>query len=376
MAQKLTRIIGLGILMLSSGPAGAQAPAAPRGDDNAPSGTTPSDNAPSDTTPSDNETAPRDAAPSQSLAAESTGSISAEQAAADALIEQGIELRKRGEDLQAVATFERALKSFDSGRGLAQLALGEQALGRWLDAREHLQSALGRSADPWIAGHRATLLAALEVIDAHLGSLELSCDVSGAEVVVDGRPLGRTPLAGPLLLEAGQNVIQLSAKGYFAITREVQIDVGRLSRVEVHLTPRPPPTASLAPNAARGSNGLSGTQPASNLSFEIVQYSSFGLAALGLTAGVTGYVMRERNVRIYNDDARCSTAEGTSRSDECPDEAAAWRLGEGLAIGGFAAAGVFGALGVYLTLRGSAPARDTAWSCDVGPLAASCARHF
>jgi tetratricopeptide (TPR) repeat protein len=348
-------MIGLSILVLSSGRVSAQPAAAPTAE-------------PPSAEP------PSASAASEGVTAGDADTVEARQAAAEALIEQGIALRKRGEDLQAVATFERALKSFDSGRGLAQLALGEQALGRWLDAREHLQAALARSTEPWIAEHHATLTAALDVIDAHLGSLELSCNVVGADVVVDGRPLGRTPLPGPLLLEAGQNVIQLSAEGYFAITREVQIDAGRLSRVEVHLTPRPAPTASVMPNAARGSNAPPSTEPSNSL--QIVRYSSLGLAALGVSVGLTGYLIRERNVRLYNDDSRCSTEEGLSRSVECPDEAAAWRLGEGLAIGGFAAAGVFGALGVYLSLRGSGTAGDTAWSCGLGPLAASCTRHF
>jgi hypothetical protein len=90
------------------------------------------------------------------------------------------------------------------------------------------------------------------------------------------------------------------------------------------------------------------------------------LATLGATIGITGYVIREVNVKVYNDNSRCATVDGASRSEECKDEAAAWRWGEAAAIGGFSAAGVFGALGLYLWLnRPETPAgRDLACAFD------------
>ncbi len=95
----------------------------------------------------------------------------------------------------ALAAFERAWALGGSFRALAQIALAEQALGHWREAYEHLASALRHTDDPWISAHHATLDVALREIASRLGAVEVSCNVHGAEVRVDGRVVGKTPLA-------------------------------------------------------------------------------------------------------------------------------------------------------------------------------------
>jgi tetratricopeptide (TPR) repeat protein len=175
-------------------------------------------------------------------------------ASADALIQKGIDLRKAGEDRQALAEFERAFSLYGSVRALAQMALAEQALGLWREAHEHLQRALLTTDDPWIEEHRATLDAAAGEIASQLGSLEISCNVAGAAVRLNGVVLGLTPLSSPVPLVAGANVIVVSKPGFFEMVRQVNIDAGRLSRLNVVLTPGPtespvPPTAWSHPRA-------------------------------------------------------------------------------------------------------------------------------
>jgi hypothetical protein len=93
--------------------------------------------------------------------------------------------------------------------------------------------------------------------------------------------------------------------------------------------------------------------------------------------GATGYVIREVNVKLYNNDSRCAMDSGARRSEECKDEAAAWRSGEVAAIAGFSAAGVFGALGLYLWLnRPETPGRaDLACAFDPS-IALRCGGRF
>src|SRR6185295_18990919 len=121
----------------------------------------------------------------------------------EAIIERGIELRRTGQDRLALVWFERALAVDGSVRALAQVALAEKALGLWPEAQQHLQQALRQNGDPWIVEHRATLEAASREISSQLGSLEISCNVDGAEVRLDGQFLGQTPLTQPLPLVAG-----------------------------------------------------------------------------------------------------------------------------------------------------------------------------
>jgi len=53
---------------------------------------------------------------------------------ADAALKRGIDLRRRGDDAQALAEFQRAYAWYRSARALAQIGFAEQGLGRWHDA--------------------------------------------------------------------------------------------------------------------------------------------------------------------------------------------------------------------------------------------------
>lgn len=313
-------------------------------------------------------------------------------AAADALLRQGIDLRKANDDRGALAAFEKAFTLAGSPEALAQMALAEQALGHWVEAHEHMRQALEDTDQPWIAGHRATLEAALREMASRLGTLELSCNVDGALVRVDGRVLGKTPLDGPAYLLAGQSVIQVLAPGYFDVTRQVYVDAGALSRLDVSLTPTEAGSAapssdsgdsagpradsqlapalpqSTAPGAAHGAGEASAK--------DFLMYGSLGVAALGLSIGVAGYGLREVNVRVYNDDALCAAQVGPRRSEECPGEAKRVRLGEAMAIGGFSAAGVFGALAGYLWLDTPRAMGTAGLGCDIGLGSIRCSGRF
>jgi tetratricopeptide (TPR) repeat protein len=307
----------------------------------------------------------------------------------EALVDQGIELRKRGDDRLALAAFERAWQLGGSGQALAQLALAEQALGRWLDAYEHLEAALLYAEDAWILGHRQTLEGALKEITSRLGALEITCNLDGAEVRLDGRLLGRTPLRGAVRVVAGESVIRMSAQGYFDVARQVQVDAGGLARLDVTLTPSVPVAVALTGSAAGNASqstvaGSARVPPMKEVSAALsneagssvrdtLLYSSLGLAGLGLSAGVTGYVIREVNVKLYNDDERCSQALGVRRSDECGGEAAAWRSAEIISVAGFSTAGVFGLMALYLWLDRPPSQPDTRLACGIGMSTASIA---
>lgn len=315
---------------------------------------------------------------------------------ARSFIEQGVQLRKAGADREALAAFERARALEDSAEVLAQIALAEQALGRWGEAAEHLARALNLPGyDAWISKHRPALENALREAQARLGMLEVSCNVAGAELRLDGRVLGHTPLAEPIRLMAGESVIQISAPGHFEVTRLVQIDAGNLSRLEVVLIPRPTAggdrqgtagaelpgtewhTGKLLHEARRGPRTLvADSGPARNSASNVLMYTSLGLAVAGVALGTTGYVMREINVRLYNDDSRCSTTLGVRRSQECPSEAAAWHRGEVLAIAGFSAAAAFGSAALVLWLEQPRAPKQSRFGCVPGAAALVCQGRF
>jgi hypothetical protein len=155
---------------------------------------------------------------------------------ADAALKRGVELRRRGDDAQALVEFQHAFSWYRSARALAQIGFAEMALGRWRDAEEHLGQALADADDDvWVRRNRATIDQSRAAVASHLGSLEVLGSPEGAELRVDGRLVGRLPLARPIRVAAGDVGVELRAAGYLPSSRPVTITAGQLSRETITL---------------------------------------------------------------------------------------------------------------------------------------------
>jgi tetratricopeptide (TPR) repeat protein len=181
------------------------------------------------------------------------GSNVAPTANADAerLIGEGIGLRERGLDAEALQRFERAYVLAPTARAMAQRGLAEQALGRWLDAEAHLESSLADKADAWIRQHRITLEGSLLNVRRRIGTLQVQGGQPGAEVRLEGRLVGRLPLAAPLRAVAGRVTLEVTLEGHYPIRREVDIEGGAIATETIELAPLPQQlmAAAVAPPA-------------------------------------------------------------------------------------------------------------------------------
>ena len=74
----------------------------------------------------------------------------------EALIRQGVEMRRQGDDLKAHGYFQRAYDIARTPRSAAQLGLADLAIHDNLAAEQHLSEALA-SSDPWVRQNRPVL---------------------------------------------------------------------------------------------------------------------------------------------------------------------------------------------------------------------------
>ncbi len=128
-----------------------------------------------------------------------------------------------------------------------QIARCQVELGRWVPAGGQLRLASRAGVTPRekIEPLRRRIEAAL------LGSgsgerpivkppvLSVTSEPTGARVLVDGQPVGTTPL-GPLATTAGEHTLRVEAPGYVAVERTVTLQPGEPQRLEVVLPPLPP----------------------------------------------------------------------------------------------------------------------------------------
>jgi hypothetical protein len=183
-------------------------------------------------------------------------------AAADAaaLIQEGVALRRRGDDAAALRLFEQALQIEPSPKALAQVGLAEQALGRWAMASEHLHRALEDASDPWIKKNRATISEALNRVDDRVGQLEILGGSPNAEVRINGLTHGKLPLAHPIPVSTGTVTIGLAAPGFVSVQRT--IDVRAHQTVRESFDALVPLSSQNTPSAPMAAAGTSATEPA------------------------------------------------------------------------------------------------------------------
>jgi hypothetical protein len=109
-----------------------------------------------------------------------------------------------------------------------------------------------------VAKNLATLKAQLATAKSQIGELYVIGEPAGAEVVVNGKSVGRLPLSGPVRLDKGRVDVQVRAAGYAPLSDSVTMVGGkredrsyRLQREAVAVAPPPPPPTTTAPPAAK-----------------------------------------------------------------------------------------------------------------------------
>jgi hypothetical protein len=204
----------------------------------------------------------------------------------EALIRQGLDLRRAHRDAEALELFRKAYAIHATPRARAQIALAEQSLGQWVAAEADLRTAL-ESDDAWVLRNRASLEEARSFVATHLGWLTVSSSVQ-ARLSVNGTPAGATPMKDPLRVVAGTALLRVEADGYVTVDRSVRVEPGEHAAEFVALAPES--TRASAPpahedDAARGAAPPL-RPPAADSPSRPVPWAALSAAAVG-AAGVT-----------------------------------------------------------------------------------------
>ncbi len=301
-------------------------------------------------------------------AARASGSDDAER-----LIRHGIELRKAHDDEGAARAFQQAYDQVHTPRAAGQLGLAEQALGRWEDAERHVGEALHATGDAWVAKNRATLDEALGTIEAHLGRIEVLGDPEGAEVSVNGRAVGKLPLADAVRVSAGQVDVEMRSPGYLPVQRTLTIVGGQYQRLVLHLAKEAPPEVTTGGAKPAGAEAAVGAGPGSGAvtpivtstpaeappsqARTVVKWSAAGLAVVGLAVGVTATILHANNVSKFDAHSpTCAVKNGMgvgsdgNPNPDCQSLLSAYQNDTTWAIVGFAGAGAFAVTWLVLQL--------------------------
>lgn len=167
---------------------------------------------------------------------------------ADALFSKGKALYASGKTREAYETLSAAWGSKKSYDIAANLGSAELTLAMYRDAAEHFSYALRTFP---ATGNKKQLAATKQLFEkarAHVGGLTIKVSVDGAEVFVDGKSIGHSPIQDQIFVDAGERAIEAKLAGYEPSTQTVKLANGGSQAIVVTLAPTaPPPVASASP---------------------------------------------------------------------------------------------------------------------------------
>jgi hypothetical protein len=199
----------------------------------------------------------------------------------EALIREGVELRKQGQDARAEGYFRRAYELAKTARAAAQLGLSELAVGDYLHAEEHLSEALAHR-DAWILQHLQVLEDSREVVRRNLFHVVIAGLPADAIVTIEGNPERRLPSAEAWLEPGSPATLRVEGPGRQPAHVRVAGSAGETRSVTLELRPvvqAPAVVAGFRPGGAADRTASAGRP---------LRIAGVTTAVVGVAAGIVG----------------------------------------------------------------------------------------
>ena len=156
--------------------------------------------------------------------------------AAKELFRRGVALYEAGDVERALDLFLRSRAEFRSSQNTIDAAVCLDRLGRHDEALEMYEDALtlGGELD---ADDRQRIARATAALLPKIATLDVSSNVPGGVVTIDGRARGKLPLSSPIRVVAGHRIVRVLAPGYATFERAVDVSSGSTTKLDAALAP-------------------------------------------------------------------------------------------------------------------------------------------
>jgi tetratricopeptide (TPR) repeat protein len=175
---------------------------------------------------------PAPAAPQQPAATDPSAAAKEE---ARQRFDQGLALFEDGDFRLALIEFERAYALVPDYRVLYNIAQVNIQLGRYAKARSALEEYVEKAGTALPESRAAGVKDDLKMLAARTAHLSITSNPAGAEIILDDTIVGTSPLAEPLLVEAGEHRVELRKSGYVARMQQVKLAGGDEGSVSIDL---------------------------------------------------------------------------------------------------------------------------------------------
>jgi len=228
-----------------------------------------------------------------------------------ALFREGVAAFNAGKPEEAVKTLSEAWSIRQSYDVAAALAQAEIQLKRYRDAAEHLDFCLSHFAPVESEQTLRQIKNAFAEVKLHVGAFKIAVDHPGAEVRVDDKPVGTSPLGAVVFVDPGQHALE-ARLGADKVTQTVHVDPGEQAPVEMKFG-----AANIAPPTSSPSD-----HPAADTQRSIVPVIVGGAAfiigagsAIGFELAASSKDDTARSLRGRTGPSGCAAGGGVSATD-------------------------------------------------------------
>jgi len=162
--------------------------------------------------------------------ASTVGTNAQDRIRAQALLGDGATLYERGDYLGALDKFNGAYNAYPSSKILFNIGQTYRLLGRTLDAREAYERFLDETPNA-SREDRIDARSWLDKLQNSLGQLTVVCQHEGADISVDGRGVGKSPLGRPVWVTPGQHQVTATKSGDCPMVDHADVTAGGQSTV-------------------------------------------------------------------------------------------------------------------------------------------------
>jgi len=158
------------------------------------------------------------------------------KAKAQSLLREGARLYEKGALLPALEKFNEAYTEFPSPKLLFNIGQTSRDLGRFVDAMVAFERFLDEDpeAPPDMIDEAKKSIAELQ---SKLGKLRIQCSKAGAEVSVDGKPVGVSPITQPIWAAQGNHQVTARLPDTIPAVEDVEVNPGWVHTVVMTLQP-------------------------------------------------------------------------------------------------------------------------------------------
>lgn len=129
----------------------------------------------------------------------------------------------------ARAEFERAHELAGDARLLYNVAVCDKMLRKYTRAIESLQRSLREGGKRLSSEYVARTNETINALAPYVSSVVISADQEGATVLIDGEPVGTTPMNRPVPIEVGEHLISIRKSGYLDVPKRVRVTGGEVA---------------------------------------------------------------------------------------------------------------------------------------------------